>query len=202
MIWCGLKIKENCHVLVNQFHGNFPSKTLGCRKINYVFRDVKWCFNASCGLKGLNLKSNKWLKTVIDVISTWWVNGYVDWESALFISKLDNTIRWHNIGLMLGQCCIRWPNMKPAFCQRLVFEGRHVCYGLARPMLSQCWDSAGSVGLTLHRGFLISPTFTEAAHFSRQFNNRYVDLVFCSLLLWRHCKCVQQRDKQKVHFNV
>ena len=53
MTWCGLKIKENYHVLVNQFHWNFRSKTLSCRKIKYVFRDVKWCCNASWGLKGL-----------------------------------------------------------------------------------------------------------------------------------------------------
>ena len=52
-ILCSLNIKENCHVLVNQFHGNFRSKTLGCRKIKYVFEVVKWCFNASWGLKGL-----------------------------------------------------------------------------------------------------------------------------------------------------
>ena len=54
MILCGLKIKEKYHVLVNQFHGNFRSKNLYCRKIKCVFRDVKWCFNASWGLKGLN----------------------------------------------------------------------------------------------------------------------------------------------------
>ena len=53
MIWCGWKSKENWHVLVNQFHGNIHSKTLGCRKIKSVLRDVKWCFNASWGLKGL-----------------------------------------------------------------------------------------------------------------------------------------------------
>ena len=29
-------IKENCHELVNQFHGKFCSKTLGCRKIKSV----------------------------------------------------------------------------------------------------------------------------------------------------------------------
>ena len=45
MIGCGLKIKGNCHVLANQFHGNFRSKNLGFRKINSVFRDVKICFN-------------------------------------------------------------------------------------------------------------------------------------------------------------
>ena len=28
MISCGLKIKENCHELVNQFHGNYHSKPL------------------------------------------------------------------------------------------------------------------------------------------------------------------------------
>ena len=53
MIWCGVKIKENCYALVNQFYGIFCSKTLCCRKIKSVFRDVKWCFNASWGLKGL-----------------------------------------------------------------------------------------------------------------------------------------------------
>ena len=36
--------EENCHVLVKQFHGNFRSKTLCCRTIRSVFRDVKWCF--------------------------------------------------------------------------------------------------------------------------------------------------------------
>ena len=55
MIWCGWKIEEICHVLVNQFHGNFQSKTLSYRKIKSAFRDVKWCFNASWELKGLNL---------------------------------------------------------------------------------------------------------------------------------------------------
>ena len=34
------KIKK-CHVLRNQFHGYFHSKTLCCRKIKSVFRDVK-----------------------------------------------------------------------------------------------------------------------------------------------------------------
>ena len=32
---------KNCHVLVNQFHGNFHSKTPSCRNINSVSRDVK-----------------------------------------------------------------------------------------------------------------------------------------------------------------
>ena len=54
MIWRGLKITENYHVLVSQFHGNFCSKTLSNRKSKSIFRDVKWCFNASWGLKGLS----------------------------------------------------------------------------------------------------------------------------------------------------
>ena len=41
MIRCGLRIKENRHELVNQFHGNIHSKTLGCRKTKSVFKDVK-----------------------------------------------------------------------------------------------------------------------------------------------------------------
>ena len=57
MMWRGLKIKENCHVSVNQFHGDFRSKTLSFREIKSVFRDVKWCFNASWGLKGLRVKA-------------------------------------------------------------------------------------------------------------------------------------------------
>ena len=39
LIW--FKIKENYHVLVNQFHGNYRSKTRCCRNIKSVFRDVK-----------------------------------------------------------------------------------------------------------------------------------------------------------------
>ena len=39
LMW--FKNKENYHALVNQFHGNFHSKTLCCRKIKSVFRDVK-----------------------------------------------------------------------------------------------------------------------------------------------------------------
>ena len=42
-----VKIKENYSVLVREFHGNFPSKTISCRKIKSIFRDVKRCFNAS-----------------------------------------------------------------------------------------------------------------------------------------------------------
>ena len=41
MICCGLKVEKNYHLLVDQFHGYFRSKTLSCRKISSVFRDVK-----------------------------------------------------------------------------------------------------------------------------------------------------------------
>ena len=56
MIWCSLKIKENCHVLLNRFHGNFRFKTLGWRKIKSVSRVVKWYFNASWGVNPLTAK--------------------------------------------------------------------------------------------------------------------------------------------------
>ena len=41
MTSCGLKIEENYYELVNQFYGIFCSKTPSCKKIKYVFRDVK-----------------------------------------------------------------------------------------------------------------------------------------------------------------
>ena len=39
LMW--FKIKENYHVLVNQFRGHFRFKTLSCRKIKYVFGYVR-----------------------------------------------------------------------------------------------------------------------------------------------------------------
>ena len=44
---CNAKVTD-----LSEFYGNFRFKTPGCRKIKSVFRDVKWCFNASWGLKG------------------------------------------------------------------------------------------------------------------------------------------------------
>ena len=52
MIRCGLKIKEHYYVLVNQFHGNFHSKTLGYKKIRSVFKDIKYALMHHEGLKG------------------------------------------------------------------------------------------------------------------------------------------------------
>ena len=69
MIWSGWEIEENCHVLVNQLHGNLHSKTPSYWKIKSVFRDVKWCFNASWRLKGLLLTTL--LKLYIDPLLTW-----------------------------------------------------------------------------------------------------------------------------------
>ena len=37
--------------LVNQLQGNFHHKTPSCRKIKSIYSDVKWCLNASWGLK-------------------------------------------------------------------------------------------------------------------------------------------------------
>ena len=52
MTWCGLKINEKCHVLVNQFHGNISSKTLSYRGINCVFEDVNDALMHRKGSKG------------------------------------------------------------------------------------------------------------------------------------------------------
>ena len=45
-------MKENCHVLVYQFYGNFRSKTLSCWKLKSVFRDVNDPLMHRGGLEG------------------------------------------------------------------------------------------------------------------------------------------------------
>ena len=71
MIWCGLKIEENCREFVIQFHEDFHYKTLSCWKIESVYRDVKWRFKASWGLE--RLKANVGSSTFRDccVLVTW-----------------------------------------------------------------------------------------------------------------------------------
>ena len=91
MIWSGWKIKENYHVLVNQFHGNFHSKTVSCKKIQSVFRDVKWCFNAMWGLKGM-LVTIKYV-TVYVRWAIWFGRIHIEVASATPIS------RWMEISL-------------------------------------------------------------------------------------------------------
>ena len=86
MTWCSLNIKENCHVLVNQFHGNFSSRTLCCRKIKYVFTDVKRCFNASWGFKWFKLtlfttEAQPTWSVLIVIDQTWLAGGcHPEWE--------------------------------------------------------------------------------------------------------------------------
>ena len=65
-----LKWVKNCRVLVNKFLGNIHSKPPSCGKFKSVFRDVKWCFNASWGLKGLRAKLD------IDLMLDWPFNPY------------------------------------------------------------------------------------------------------------------------------
>ena len=92
MIWSGWKIKENCYVLVNQFHGNIHSKTPSYRKIKSVFRDLKWCFDQLMhreDLKGLVIIL--WILhliiscqlVIINIIITQSINHY-RWSFAVF----------------------------------------------------------------------------------------------------------------------
>ena len=71
MTWRGWQINKNCHVLVKQVHGNFLPKTLSCKKIKLVLRDVKWCFYASWGLKGLNINTWSSLNQSVSFRLTW-----------------------------------------------------------------------------------------------------------------------------------
>ena len=71
-----VKKQRNCHVLINQFHRNFHSKTIACKKIKYVFRNVEWCLNVSWELKGLRvslltLKPSWCPEAAFHVLGTW-----------------------------------------------------------------------------------------------------------------------------------
>ena len=52
MICCGLKIEENCHVLLSQFHGNFRSKTPSFSKLSHFSEMRNDASTHREGLKG------------------------------------------------------------------------------------------------------------------------------------------------------
>ena len=130
MIWSEWKIKENCHVLANQFFGNFRSKTLGCWKIKPVFRDVKWCFNASCGLKGLRcelLPQFLWqgeskISTLYRMpncnsymMKLWYFKRLVIFHSifnVLFLTRYQNDISVEDVCHMHAVFSMFWNNIK------------------------------------------------------------------------------------------
>ena len=84
------KIKKNCHVFLKQFHLNFSSKSLTLQKINsFFFSDVKWCFNASWGFKGL--KDNTFIKWEWHVIVVFIrKRPHSDGDDQLFSRHSDN----------------------------------------------------------------------------------------------------------------
>ena len=68
--WVKNKRKLPCSS--KQVSWKFRSTTLGCRKIKSVFRDLKWCFNASRGVKGLtSWQCICWLSPFIIVFFSW-----------------------------------------------------------------------------------------------------------------------------------
>ena len=111
MTWCSLKITENYHVLVNQFQGNSRSKTLSCRKIKYIFRDVKWCFNASWGLKGLKTRWTYIIAVLLTCYNVTWSSINLAWtrqgrtgNSVLMswsaqLGALNGNEEWHQMAL-------------------------------------------------------------------------------------------------------
>ena len=110
MIWCGWKIKKNYHVKVNQFHGHFHSKIPSCRKIRWVFRDVKWCFIASWGLKGLNAILYRWIHHLKRVTITRFlkllISAYTVYQhknTAFAMLSISNAYpcEYGNLGLLL-----------------------------------------------------------------------------------------------------
>ena len=99
-----LKCVKNCQVglLVSQSHGNFHSKTPSCEKIKAVFRDVKWCFNASWGLKGLECRNCHFVKFQIRPANARWRFAVIPWLGnhvsmscqGLWSNKLQHKLGW------------------------------------------------------------------------------------------------------------
>ena len=110
MIWCGLEIKENCHVLVNQFHRNFRSKTLSCRKIKSVSRYVKWCFNASWGLKGLNASLYRWMYQ-LNALSVHCLPAHKTISSVMFVRSIRHILCMSWIGSLFYHIMLCWSSM-------------------------------------------------------------------------------------------
>ena len=94
LMW--FKIEENCHVLVNQFHWNVCFKTLSCRKIKSVFRDVKWCFNASWRLKELTAHLPQTISVAIYLCNMQWAcSGCSDCRSSHVFRAQAFTFQWN-----------------------------------------------------------------------------------------------------------
>ena len=110
MIWSRWKIKENYHVLVNQFHENSHSKTPSCREIKSFCRDVKW----SRGLERLiigkipggNISNENTGRHCCDGIGRFFF---------LLMSCTRSSQHWANIGSTYRVCWVettRWQTAK------------------------------------------------------------------------------------------
>ena len=103
MTWCSLKIKENCHELVNQSHRNFHSKTPSCR-------DVKWWFNASWGLKGLRLSLSSTL-----LFPIWGFGRYIVYVTYISGFLMPTTC---SVLALPATCPLRPASSCLSFCSR------------------------------------------------------------------------------------
>ena len=95
MTWSEWQMKENCYVLVKEFHENFHSKTLSYRKIKSVFSVVKWCFNASWGLKVLRvyvLNNVGYVKTRMCFTAISWILSFYICPCFVLIGSLILTL--------------------------------------------------------------------------------------------------------------
>ena len=117
MTCSGWKIKENCHA------GNFPSKTIGCREIKFVLRDVKWCFNASWGLKGLrggycivnkHVSSAEWWTSALDaglIFNQYWLTQR---DHPIHTTSLCMHAAFTKYVCVLVQCLSHMPSLSDA----------------------------------------------------------------------------------------
>ena len=153
--------------IVNQFHGNFCSKILRCREIKSVFRDVKWCFNASWGPKRLicHLYKNEGemsiqLTGLPDVllqivhVSNWYplefegrrseTQHQMDKDLAILAIGHGNSPQYLNEGtdfyLLSKYMCVKYTWIKQ-YIQRQVPSKHNT--------LKQCWLNVGPPSATL-----------------------------------------------------
>ena len=91
------------------------SKPLGCKKIQSVFMDVKWCFNASWGLKGLisvlpepYTVSTCFISIEIYTVSTCFISIEIYTVSTCFISIEIYTVSTCFISIEISLNLIKW----------------------------------------------------------------------------------------------
>ena len=158
----------------------FVLKPIGCRKINSFFRNVKWCFNASWGLKGSTHNNETFIErwTSVCTCMSWYIhcsNVRLWWSLRLRKVKSQQT---QNIRVSFVQCrCIicttsvqrlrRWFNIV-----QLIYKWDFLCRNSIdlQRLSSFVWICCFMSSLTLSTVFIlrtacfVSSIYMHSAH--------------------------------------